>query len=86
MTKRFEGKTVLVTGAGSGSVAPRHWRLRPRARQRRDGAGAGGAADTPLGRFTEPSEIARVVLFLASEEASFIVGQGVVADGGLTAH
>jgi len=26
------------------------------------------------------------VLFLASEEASFIVGQGVVADGGLTAH
>ena len=43
-------------------------------------------ADTPLGRFADPGEIARVVLFLASEDASFIVGQGVVADGGLTAH
>ena len=43
-------------------------------------------ADTPLGRFADPAEIARVVLFLASEDASFIVGQGVVADGGLTAH
>ncbi len=43
-------------------------------------------ADTPLGRFADPSEIARVVLFLASEESSFIVGQAVVADGGLTAH
>lgn len=43
-------------------------------------------ADTPLGRFADPAEIARVVLFLASEESSFIVGQGVVADGGLTAH
>ncbi|HTV80004.1 MAG TPA: glucose 1-dehydrogenase [Steroidobacteraceae bacterium] len=43
-------------------------------------------ADTPLGRFADPAEIARVVLFLASDEASFIVGQGLVADGGLTAH
>ena len=43
-------------------------------------------ADTPLGRFADPAEIAAVVLFLAGEESSFIVGQGVVADGGLTAH
>jgi NAD(P)-dependent dehydrogenase (short-subunit alcohol dehydrogenase family) len=43
-------------------------------------------ADTPLGRFADPAEIARVVLFLASDEASFVVGQGVVADGGLTAR
>ncbi|HTY95322.1 MAG TPA: glucose 1-dehydrogenase [Steroidobacteraceae bacterium] len=43
-------------------------------------------ADTPLGRFADPEEIARVVLFLAAEDSSFVVGQGVVADGGLTAH
>jgi NAD(P)-dependent dehydrogenase (short-subunit alcohol dehydrogenase family) len=43
-------------------------------------------ANTPLGRFADPAEIASVVLFLASPESSFIVGQGVVADGGLTAQ
>jgi hypothetical protein len=31
-----------------------------------------------------PDEIAATVLFLASEEASFITGQTIIADGGLT--
>lgn len=38
--------------------------------------------ETPLGRIGRPSDIARVVKFLASEEASFITGQVVTADGG----
>ena len=44
------------------------------------------AADTPLGRFADPGEIARTVLFLASEDASFMVGHALVVDGGLTAR
>jgi meso-butanediol dehydrogenase / (S,S)-butanediol dehydrogenase / diacetyl reductase len=39
----------------------------------------------PLGRVGEPVEIARVALFLASDEASFVTGAVVAADGGLTA-
>ena len=43
------------------------------------------AAWYPLGRVAEPEEIARVALFLASDEASIVTGAVVVADGGLTA-
>ena len=37
---------------------------------------------TPLGRIGEPSEIAAIAAFLASEEASYITGQTIYADGG----
>jgi 3-oxoacyl-[acyl-carrier protein] reductase len=41
-------------------------------------------AATPAGRWGEPEEIAAVVLFLASDEASFVHGTPVLADGGWT--
>ncbi|MEV5409860.1 SDR family oxidoreductase [Thermopolyspora sp. NPDC052614] len=39
-----------------------------------------------LGRAAEPEEIARVLLFLVSDGASFITGQTLLADGGLDAR
>lgn len=39
-------------------------------------------AETPLGRIGQPPEIAAVICFLLSEEASFMTGQTVVVDGG----
>lgn len=41
-------------------------------------------ASVPRGRLGQPDEVARLVLFLASEEASYMVGQGVLIDGGVT--
>jgi enoyl-[acyl-carrier-protein] reductase (NADH) len=38
--------------------------------------------NAPIGRAAQPSEIAEVVSFLASDRASFLVGSIVMADGG----
>jgi NAD(P)-dependent dehydrogenase (short-subunit alcohol dehydrogenase family) len=43
-------------------------------------------ANTPIGRFAQPEEIANMVLFLCSERASFVVGQTFPIDGGYTAR
>jgi NAD(P)-dependent dehydrogenase (short-subunit alcohol dehydrogenase family) len=39
----------------------------------------------PMGRFGEPHEIANAGLFLASDESSFMTGQSLIVDGGITA-
>jgi 3-oxoacyl-[acyl-carrier protein] reductase len=40
---------------------------------------------TPAGRLGEPDDIARIVMFLTSEDNRYITGQVIVADGGLSA-
>lgn len=43
-------------------------------------------ANSPIGRFAQPEEIAGMVLFLCCDFASFAVGQTFVIDGGYTTH
>ena len=46
---------------------------------------AGFTAAAPLGRLAQPIEIARTILFLASDESAFTTGAELAVDGGLTA-
>jgi enoyl-[acyl-carrier protein] reductase III len=43
---------------------------------------AAGRAGTPAGRLVEPEDLARAIAFLCSDDASMIVGQTLLVDGG----
>jgi NAD(P)-dependent dehydrogenase (short-subunit alcohol dehydrogenase family) len=40
----------------------------------------------PIGRLGTPDDIAKGILFLASDDASFMTGSALVIDGGITAQ
>ncbi len=78
MALALADKGVRVNAIGPGSIATDLLRqvMADEAARRRI------LSRTPMGRLGEPAEVARLALFLASEEASYITGQIVYIDGG----
>ncbi|MFP5305043.1 MAG: SDR family NAD(P)-dependent oxidoreductase [Gammaproteobacteria bacterium] len=68
---------IRVNAIGPGTIET------PMARAGIDSAGLSAVlARTPLGRLGQPQEIAAIAAFLASDDASYITGQTIYADGG----
>lgn len=51
-----------------------------------DESGGDALAEIPLGRIAEPKEVSNLVLFLASDESSYITGAEHLVDAGMLAH
>jgi 3-oxoacyl-[acyl-carrier protein] reductase len=87
LANEFGKDGILVNNVGPGFIATD--RLKELAKVRSTASGKsekeifdGWAVDSPLKRIGEPREVAETILWLASERASFITGQTVLADGG----
>jgi len=77
---RPEGKVTLVSGGAGGKLGPPGLHHHPD-----DGGASPDPSRFALGRADDPAEIARLVVFLASEASSFSTGTEFIADDGLLA-
>ncbi len=79
----LKGRGVRVNVISPGVVPTPGYDLLGLSREQVEGFIAGQAAVIPLGRVGTPDEVAKAVVFLASEDSSFIDGIELFVDGGL---
>lgn len=81
-TSDFKGRKIRVNVVSPGGTETRLMRS---SLDERPGLEEMLGQIVPLGRLAEPDEVARAVLFLASEESSFVAGSELFVDGGVAA-
>jgi len=88
LANEFGKDGILVNNVGPGFTATD--RLKELAKARSSASGKSEqeifdtwAADAPMKRLGQPSEVAETILWLASERASYVTGQTILVDGGM---
>jgi NAD(P)-dependent dehydrogenase (short-subunit alcohol dehydrogenase family) len=87
LARKYGADNVLVNSVLPGLVHTSMWDRAAREIAESSGSSveavfASRSANVPLGRFGTPEEVANVVLFLCSEEASYVNGAAIDVDGG----
>jgi 3-oxoacyl-[acyl-carrier protein] reductase len=88
LANEFGKDGILVNNVGPGFTATDRLKELAKARSAASGKNEqeifdAWAADAPLKRLGEPREVADTIVWLASERASYVTGQTVLADGGM---
>lgn len=84
LTTELAPRQIRVNSVAPGPIATPIYGKMGMPEEAIDEMGKGFAAGVPLKRFGEAKEIANVVLFLASDEASYVNGVELSVDGGLS--
>jgi len=77
------GRGIRVNSVSPGPVSTPLYSKLGLADEQLKAVAAGIQAQVPAGRFGEPSEIAKAILFFASDETRFAIGSELMVDGGM---
>jgi NAD(P)-dependent dehydrogenase (short-subunit alcohol dehydrogenase family) len=78
------GRGIRVNAISPGPIDTNAFQRLKLPRERVEAIHADIRAKSPIKRFGSADEVAKVALFLASDDAAYIVGEEIVVDGGLT--
>lgn len=83
LTSELSGKGIRVNAVSPGPIGTPIYDKMGLGEEAKNGFATQIQSQVPLGRFGEPSEVANVVLFLASDESSYVTGTEIPVDGGM---
>lgn len=78
------GRGIRVNAVSPGPIATSFTARTGMSEEQQQGFGEMIMQQVPMGRFGQPEEIAKAVSFLASDDASYILGVELVVDGGMS--
>jgi NAD(P)-dependent dehydrogenase (short-subunit alcohol dehydrogenase family) len=76
-------KGIRVNAVSPGAIGTPFWGKIGLPEDTLKGAAEAITNQVPIKRFGQPEEVAKVVLFLASDDSSYIVGNEIAVDGGI---